>query len=313
MALISRRLQRLTWGVRNPFSGFYLHSPTANFFSTLTHLSFPATVDDFEAEHLIPFSTLRFQSLYSFKIGSWDVDASEPCTALTQFLIAHPTLHELALGYASDGLFYGDLDPNVIRPDMLPNLQRLEAHARIVTMLAEKDCKCLDDISSLSTGQGLYHNALDDVEDMLMQLAMRNGLPRVNHLSFMAGDWASDREDNGDFFSWMEGFADICPNLEVWSGPLPKISLNMLTLVLGRFAKLQEIEERSWSVSELSSTTMIDVVRRIASQCPSLRHFDLKAQLKPQRYTIFRDSAGLMSSTVLSSLNDEFWLSDNWS
>ncbi|KAF8154822.1 hypothetical protein B0H34DRAFT_538885 [Crassisporium funariophilum] len=200
-----------------------------------------------------------------------DIDASGPSTALTQFLIAHPTLHELALGYGStsDELFYGDLVPTLIRPDMLPNLQNLEAHVRIITMLAEKGCKCLDNISHLWTGQGFYNDA-PDVKDMLMKLATRNGLPRLKYLNFMAGDWASDHEENDGFFSRMEGFADIFPNLEVWVGPLPKNSSKMRALVLGRFAKLQKVEELYWNESGLGTTSMAGAVRRIAPRCPSL-------------------------------------------
>ncbi|KAJ3503717.1 hypothetical protein NLJ89_g8310 [Agrocybe chaxingu] len=227
--------------------------------STLTHISFPGDIDDFEAEHIISFSTLHFPALQSLVLGTWiDVDSPEIPTALTRFLVAHPTLTEVSLGYSADDEYRIDLDPNVLQAattPILPALRRLKGHPASIRDIA------VHSLTTLELGSGHDPNVRFDFADLFDVLRGKGGLPNVKKLAYYAGVSA---EDDMDLCSMcMDGLSALCPQVEVWVGDLPRVGLTLWSVVniLSKFANLRTVFLRSWGVPAPQNLLVLDVAR----------------------------------------------------
>ncbi|KAF8956811.1 hypothetical protein BDZ97DRAFT_1925075 [Flammula alnicola] len=199
-------------------------------------------------------------------------------TALTRFLLSHPTLRDLHLAYIPEYEDLDQLDPTLITKDMLPNLRSLRAHPSFVQMLASGGCNGLNNMTSLSIVHGLHDELKEAVDVMLHSLLLLapDGLPNVKNLKFYLRDIADDSLD--DFVGWMGDFSKLFPRIETWTGDLPNdITLSLFTQVLSGFPYAREFEIEGWPEPEPNGSSKMDAIRAISS------HFQFLEQVKFRR------------------------------
>ncbi|KAF9034835.1 hypothetical protein BJ165DRAFT_666451 [Panaeolus papilionaceus] len=276
-----RGLEKVFWGGEPVLCGADLSLLKASA-NTLTHLSYSGQVDTFDTAQLRHLSTsFHFPNLLHLEFGPFfdtsdDFDIAE---SLTRFLVLHPTIQSLKLGYDA---YHAEFDPSMITKEFLPNLKAIDAHTTNVETLARKGCTSLAQLTSLKIGPGQDEDAAADVWDLLNSLKRVGGLPVLTRFCMRLGERAVREEGDVDaFMDWMEIFAGVCPRVEVWEGDLPPgMSLHKILEIFTRFAHVREVRLRMWMVPEPSMLSKIDATRALASQCGLLEriYFDFDVE-----------------------------------
>ncbi|CAA7270034.1 unnamed protein product [Cyclocybe aegerita] len=243
--------------------------------TTLTHIWFPGVLDAVEQDYFIPFSTFHFPSLQSLVLGYWyDVDSPEVPAALTRFLIAHPTLTEICLGYCRDDESRIYLDSDVLQEGttpILPSLRRLHAHPSPIRALAKYAPQSLRSLTTLEVGTG--HEAEFEIEDhfkdLLAALQDIGSLPNMKKVGYYTGESAELMM--GLFSRCMMHFSSLFPHVEVWVGDLPceleaPLTADSFAELLSKFTSLREVFVRSPS----PYFSVLDGTRVLATRCPHL-------------------------------------------
>lgn len=186
---------------------------------TLTHIRIPvATNYTAPNESLIQFFTLRFPHLSTLQLGGWNT-VTPVGAALTSFLVAHPLIEDLNLGFLDPNRWgiHCHLSPDVIlSPGALPNLRRLTADASNLGMFLRSRILSLQTLESLHIGVGYSEEQEDDIVfggmyHMLEVYGELSGL-KVLELEF-------ERLFNKlEIARWISGFGRLCPNVEQFRG-----------------------------------------------------------------------------------------------
>ncbi|CAA7263903.1 unnamed protein product [Cyclocybe aegerita] len=267
--------------------------------TTLTHISFPNEIDDFEAANIVQFSALHFPVLQSLVLGPWlDVFTEEPPSALVRFLAAHPTITDFDLGYFSDDEFRADLEPAALQAattPVLPALRHLHAHPSPICDLARHAPLCFKSLTSLEVGTGLEEDVPYEYRQLFTALKAIGGLPNLKRLRYYVG------ESEGDDVMCMEAFSSLCPLLEVWAGDLPWELLGHLS----KFKNLREVFVRRTTIPEPCRLSVTHEATNLGSKCLQLSKFVARYTGIPRAVFVVRISRNLEECITSTNLSEE--------
>ncbi|KAJ6601117.1 hypothetical protein DFH09DRAFT_1270962 [Mycena vulgaris] len=194
--------------------------------SSLTSLSLSVMYIDEWSNQVF---AMRFPSLRSLTVDTWDAAMHTP-SGFNKFLLAHHThLEHLDMGYTSRqmvdpaALIFGD---GILHPTFLPNLREFKGHCQNVEMMARAGMHCLASLAKLTLGVGLIEDplgAIDSMLDAVRASRVPSGcLSALKELDFDLFKWQDeDREATPGF---IRRWGEICgASLEIWSGLIPFI------------------------------------------------------------------------------------------
>lgn len=147
------------------------------------------------------------------------MDHHNPATseALTRFLINHPTIEDLSIGYSTDKTWRIELSLDHLTRTMLPNLRHLHGHIANVTALADLHVLSMRRLTRLHTGHGLCVNAVEDFEAMIESLMMFGGLPDLKDFRLEAGPSPGGSASSCPPLG-IRSFYNCFPNIEHFTG-----------------------------------------------------------------------------------------------
>ncbi|CAA7270036.1 unnamed protein product [Cyclocybe aegerita] len=240
--------------------------------TTLTHLCLFGFIGLAEAELL---GALRFPSLRSLILGPYmHPDDEGPAEGIARFLISHPTLIELGLGYLPNGIGSIVLDPITLaeaKAPILPALRRLHAHPLCVYTLVQAAPHCLISLISLEMGSGCS-NVIDEFSRLFCALPLIGQLPNMRKVGYYIGESAEEKIEL--FSECIDTLSSVCPNVEVWVGDLPMgLTLGSFTKSFSKFKNLREI-----FIREADEFPIVDATMELASHCLHLSRFVSKAE-----------------------------------
>lgn len=153
---------------------------------TLTHICIPVATDyTAPNESLIQFFTLRFPHLSTLEFGGWNT-VTPVGTALTNFLVAHPLIEHLTLGFADPNGWevHCHVFPNAsLGPSTLPNLRCLSVDASNLGTFVRSGMFSLQSLESLHIGVGYFKEEEDGgFANMYQALEAYGGLPGLKLL-----------------------------------------------------------------------------------------------------------------------------------
>ncbi|KAJ3504173.1 hypothetical protein NLJ89_g8078 [Agrocybe chaxingu] len=267
--------------------------------TTLTRISFPEEIDDFEAANIVHFSTLHFPVLQSLVLGPWiDVFTEEPPAALVRFLAAHPTITDFELGYMSDDEFRADLDAAALQAattPILPALRHLHAHPSPIGVLARHAPLCFKSLTSLELGTGLEEDVPFLYNQLFRALRAIGGLPNLKRLGYYVG------ESEGDDVMCMEEFSSLCPLVEVWVGDLPWELLGLLW----KFKNLREVFIRRTVIPEPCRLCVTHEANTLGLKCLQLAKFVVRYTGIPKVVFVARISRKMEGFIASASLTED--------
>jgi hypothetical protein len=186
---------------------------------TLRHISVPAVIDILQVVALLPLFHSHFPSLTSFHLGAW-VQNPDPAVnkAITLFLIAHPLIRHLSLGFDGDELGEMTLSESAVMGGMLPHLKSFHGHVNNITIMARRGVRSLKAVTALSVGHVLseYNSDVLDTTAMFRQLESFGGLPELKEFRLEPPELTEIDQIN----SWMVKLSTVCPGIERLSGAL---------------------------------------------------------------------------------------------
>ena len=225
---------------------------------TLTHISFTGHLSLLQPTCYYDFLDLRFPLLTSLELGSLFNTASQELsnTAITQFIIAHPSINHLSLGNLRIGSASFQFDGNHLSEDSLPNLRSFEGFPINITLLVQCNVRSLLELTALSLFLDLNNLSLTEMFEMVktrLGSLGRGHLPCVRNLRFeFHTDLSHQMETHLSDLThrkWIDGFSEICPAVVNWYGilgPVNRVSLNsqaclvvesFIFCLLGSFSK----------------------------------------------------------------------------
>ena len=196
---------------------------------TLTHISFTGHLSLFHPTCYYDFLDLKFPLLTSLELGSLFNAASQERsdTAITQFIIAHPSINHLSLGKLDIGPTSFQLDGNRLAEDSLPNLRSFEGFPINITLMVQCNVRSLLGLTALSLFSDLNDQSLAEMfETVKTRLGSFGGghFPCVRNLRFEFHTDLSHRMkthlSNITHRKWVDGFSEICPAVVNWYGRL---------------------------------------------------------------------------------------------
>ena len=207
---------------------------------TLTHISFNGYISLLESSRYYDFLELRFPLLTSLELGSLFSTSSpeHSNTAITRFIIAHPTIRHLSLGKLTTISHQADenndpisfqFDENFLRADALPNLRSFEGFPKNITVLVLQKVQSLLELTKLSLSSNRKDRSL-----VRMFEAVKTGLvdggpgdgcfPHVRDLAVeFHPDLSHNMETNLSDLAYrkcLDGFSEICPAVINWYGTM---------------------------------------------------------------------------------------------
>ena len=207
--------------------------------NTLTHISFNGYLSLLEPTSCYyKFLELRFPLLTSLELGSLFHTTSQDLsdTAITQFIIAHPNLSHLSLGKFCIGTTTFQFDGTLLSQDSFPNLRSFEGFPTNINLLAQRNVRCLLELTTLSLSSDLNDISLEDMFETVKTRLGGSGsgyFPCVQNLRFEFHTDLSHRMEThvSDLAhrKWVDGFSEICPAVINWYGrlgPVNRVSLN---------------------------------------------------------------------------------------
>jgi hypothetical protein len=137
---------------------------------------------------------------------------------LVRFLIAHPTIEDLAIGYHIYSEWTTELDESALIPGMLPRLKSFNGNAKNLAKLARRGVHSLKSLVNLTTGYGpdRWTHPEQVIDGMLEALENFGGLPSLKALCFEPGDAAYGGLET--MKRWLASISNICPALKKLSG-----------------------------------------------------------------------------------------------
>ncbi|KAL0953382.1 hypothetical protein HGRIS_004621 [Hohenbuehelia grisea] len=220
-------LKKIIWHEAGCFSHSAAMSLIIANSPTLCELKLPLHFDDFACDASSQLWSLSFPRLEIFHLGypldpgDHDIDVQ-----LTIFLVAHPSIRDLALGFASDDEWSISLSSDNLTVDMLPHLRALHANVNVLTSILRAGVEFTCTLEELSTGDGLVPFPDEDLSSFIDALESAGGLPQLKVMRFEPGESLGDHRDRlKDAIACM---AKLCPALEVLSGSLPSMSTNAI-------------------------------------------------------------------------------------
>ena len=205
--------------------------------TTLTHISFTGHLSLFQPTCYYDFLDLTFPLLTSLELGSlFNTPSHEQSdTAITQFIIAHPSIHHLSLGKFAIGPTSFQFDRNLLGEDCLPNLRSFEGFPQNITLLVQCRVRSLVELTTLS----LFSDSdLDNLplETMFETVKTRvqvgpigcGHFPYVRNLRFeFHTDLSHRMESDRSVLAhrrWVDKFSEICPSVVHWYGRLGPVN-----------------------------------------------------------------------------------------
>jgi len=275
--------------------------------SSLVDIRILPYMDDRHSAGFIRFCDFRFPCLKSFTIGTFfDIIDDGVPDALTRFLVGHPSITYLSLGFDTDDEFATEFSEELLESNMLPSLLGFHGRSTCVAMLARRGCGFFKQLMRLSTGGGNNYDTGRQLDDMMRALADVGGMPSLKRLHFDPGEEGGDHTDAVQ--EWMHNFSELCPNLKYWSGGGLNHDFTDVSTFAGLFSPFLRLEHIKIPTSYIplsspySSITKETVswLKSLAEQCPSLQSLGFRRGAKYMTCAVDRDADGLVSDIVIS-------------
>lgn len=136
---------------------------------SLTSISFAGTIFHSHGKPYDHFLQMDFPSLHTLALGSLQNTVSETSTntAITRFILRHPTIEHLSLGKRRPTylLFFQFIEAE-LKSDSLPSLKSFEGFPENVTLLARRGVRSFFRITELSI------SCRDEESDQLLQTSL---------------------------------------------------------------------------------------------------------------------------------------------
>jgi hypothetical protein len=178
-------------------------------------------------------------------------------TAITRFIIDHPTISHLSLGKFCKGPNSFQFDENQVSEDSLPNLRSFEGFPMNITLLVRCNVRSLLELTTLSLSSDLEDPSLTEMSETVESSLGHGHFPYVRNLRFEFHTNLSHRMETNlsdlDHRRWIDRFSGICPAVVNWYGrlgPVNRVSAysQALSLLLSHIRFVQDYLENIFSV-----------------------------------------------------------------
>lgn len=156
-------------------------------------------------------------------------------TALTNFLVAHPLIEDLHLGFSHPfaGGLHCHISPSVtLGPGTLPNLRRLTVDAFNFGIFIRSGISSLQMLESLHIDVGYFEEVERDVgfAETYSALEAYDGLPGLKTLELELGGLGDELR----IACWITGFGKLCPKVERFWGDyeVGRIAVSHFTVLM---------------------------------------------------------------------------------
>lgn len=182
---------------------------------TLTHIRIPVPADIATYESLTQFFSFRFPCLSTLYLGGWSTTLAVPVgAAFTTFLVAHPLIEDLHLGFWECwNELHCRISPDIVLgPSTLPNLRRLTVDAFNLGVFVRSGMSSLKLLETLHIGSGYLRREDEGVgfAEMYRALEAYGGLPQLKALRLTL----EGLNDEGEDAHWIAGLGRLCPKVE---------------------------------------------------------------------------------------------------
>lgn len=201
---------------------------------TLTHIRIPVAIDyTAPNESLIRFFTLRFPHFSMLQLGGWNT-MTPAGTALATFLVAHPLIDHLDLGFLDQEMHCHVPIDFLLGPNTLPNLRYLTVDASNLGIFVRSGMSSLQTLESLHIGVRYVDEQIDDVgfAEMYQALEAYGGLQGLKVLELELEGLVNELE----IARWISGFGKLCPNVEEFWGDY-KVGVAAVSHFVGHYPR----------------------------------------------------------------------------
>jgi F-box-like len=204
--------------------------------ATLTHISFTGHLSLLHPTYYYDFLDLMFPLLTSLELGSLFDTTSQgrSNTAITRFIIAHPSIHHLSLGKFCMGPTSFQFDGTRLSEDSLPNLRSFEGFPVNITLLVHCNVRSLLELTTLSLYSDRNNLSLAQMFETVQTRLGHGHFPCVRNLRFeFHTDLSHRMETNLSDLAhrrWIDRFSEICPAVVNWYGrlgPVTRVSFKL--------------------------------------------------------------------------------------
>jgi hypothetical protein len=167
---------------------------------------------------------LRFPNLTYLHLGDWIRNWSWSSQGMTRFVIAHPLIEHLTIGfkriYPDDETTTAEFSESFVTTDEFPHLHTFRGRASNFMLLAKQGVRSLRTLRTLGVCTPFYshrhlgaRDPLMDLDEMFETLKSFGGLPFLKEFYFASSHYPRERLEQ-----WIAALAELCPALERLSG-----------------------------------------------------------------------------------------------